>query len=83
MHRLDGFVKKHFKGVRITEKIDKDLENLYKQKAELKNKEDPVNRKKLEKVETEMANRNADIIKISARLSICLNLEIDLFGKSI
>ena len=56
VHRLDGFIKKHFKKVRVTEKVDKDLENLYKQKAELKNKDDRESKKRLEEVEAKMAN---------------------------
>ena len=60
VHRLDGFIKKHFKKVRVTEKVDKDLENLYKQKAELKHKDNRESKKRLEEVEAKMANKYSE-----------------------
>ena len=38
LKRINGFVHPHFKKIRVTEKIDRELEEMYSKKAELKNK---------------------------------------------
>ena len=55
LKRLDGFGHKHFKKIRVTEKIDRELEEMYSKKAELKNKTDIESKKDLEQIEEEMA----------------------------
>ena len=60
MKRLKGFITKHFKKVKVKEKVDKALEDLYKQKAELKSKKDTASKQKMEEIEAEMADKYAE-----------------------
>ena len=55
LKRLDGFISKHFKKIRVTHKVDKELEELYSKKSELKNKTDEISKKKLQELEEKMA----------------------------
>ena len=55
LKRLDGYIVKHFKKIRVTEKRDDVLEDMYKKKTQLANKNDEGSKKKLEEVELEMA----------------------------
>ena len=55
LKRLDGFLHKHFRKIRVTHKVDKKLENLYTKKTELKSKEDAESKKLLDELEIEMA----------------------------
>ena len=45
LKHLDGFVHKNFKKIKVTEQIDKELEEMYSKKAELKTKLDPERKK--------------------------------------
>ena len=60
LKRLQKTIKKCFKKVRITEKIDKDKEELYKKWKELKKNTSKDNQKELEMVETELAEKYAE-----------------------
>ena len=51
LKRLDGFITKHFKKIRVTDKVDRELEDLYTKKSELNNKTDPISKQKLVKIE--------------------------------
>ena len=64
LKRINGFITKHFKKVKVKENVDKELEGFYKQKAELKNKEDIASKQKLADIEAEMAEKYAeDMVK--------------------
>ena len=56
MKRLDGFAYKCFKKVRVTEKVDKELQKLYTERSNLRNKTDAESKEKLDKVEKELAD---------------------------
>ena len=60
LKRLNGFITKHFKKVKVIHKVDKELEGLYKEKARLKTMHDTDSETKLEKVEAEMAEKYAE-----------------------
>ena len=60
LKRLNGFISKHFRKVKVTNKVDKELETLYKEKAKLKTMHDSFSIKKLEEVESEMAEKYAE-----------------------
>ena len=55
--RLQKTIKQCFKKVRITDKIDKRKDELYKKWKELKNNPTNVNREELEKIENELAEK--------------------------
>ena len=60
LKRFDGFTHKCFKKIKVTEKRDKVLEDLYKQRSELKNKTDDISKEKLTAVEKELADKYAE-----------------------
>ena len=57
MKRLDGFVHKYFRKIRVTEKIDTELEEMYFKKAELNSKTDMESKKELEVIEESIASK--------------------------
>ena len=50
LKRLDSFLHKNFKKIRVTEKVNKKLESLYTMKSELRNKTDFESNKKLARI---------------------------------
>ena len=60
LKRLNGFIVKHFRKIKVTEKTDKKLEEMYQKKTELKNKEDDESKKKLLELELEMAEEYSE-----------------------
>ena len=60
LKRLDGFIHSSFKKIRISNKIDKNIENLMNIRRNLRNKEDVDSKNKLKKVEEELADRCAE-----------------------
>ena len=67
LKRLDGFLHKIFKKIRVTKKVDKKLESLYTMKSELRNKTDFESKKKLAKIEEEMADTYSEEMFIKIR----------------
>ena len=60
MKRLDGFLYKYFQRTRVTNKVDKDLENMYKKRTDLKGEDNPESRKQLEELEIKMADKYSE-----------------------
>ena len=60
LKRLDGFLHSNFRKIRVTDKVDKELEELYKKRSELKSKDDPQSVAELEELETKMADRYSE-----------------------
>ena len=60
LKRLDGFITNSFKKIRVTEKVDEELEELYKKRGELRNQKDAKSKKKLEEVENVMAEKYSE-----------------------
>ena len=60
LKRLDGFITKSFKKIRITEKVDKELEELYQKRGELRNQTNAESKKKLEDIEKVMADKYSE-----------------------
>ena len=58
--RIDGFINQCFKKIRVTERIDEKLENLFDERNKLRNKKDIVSKKKLKEVEKELADKYSD-----------------------
>ena len=93
--RLQKTIKQCFKKVRITDKIDKRKDELYKKWKELKNNPTNDNREELEKIENELAEKyvedNYNMIKEKTEGIECedgglnsgtlWNLKKDLFPK--
>ena len=60
LKRLDGFLYKNFKKIRVTNKVNSDLEEMYKKKTELKRKNYPESLKLIEKLELDMAEKYSE-----------------------
>ena len=60
MKRLDGFAHKCFKKIKVQERVDKVLEDLYTQKTQLVNKDDKESKEKLQKVEKELVDKYSE-----------------------
>ena len=60
MKRLRGFVHKCFKKVKITNKVDTEMEKLYNERRLLKSKTDPHSKKELDKIEEKLATKYSD-----------------------
>ena len=60
LKRIDGFVHQCFKKIRVTDKVDKELEDLYDLRRELKGKDDSESKIKLKEVEEELANKYSE-----------------------
>ena len=58
--RVKGFVHECFKKIRIEDKGDKTLEELYKQRRVLRSKTDENSKSKLEKVEDDLAEKYSE-----------------------
>ena len=60
--RLQGFIHKCFKKVRIVEKEDKKLEKLYNTRRLLRSKNDEASLIKLDEVEKELCEKNSEVM---------------------
>ena len=69
--RINGFICQCFKKVRVTERIDKELAELFDKRKYLKNKNDPDSKKKLNQVENELADTLLAILCYSVTLILC------------
>ena len=57
LKRLKGFIYKCFKKVKIIDKPNKDLEQLYNKRRLLRNKQDVDSQNELEKVDQELCSK--------------------------
>ena len=60
MKRIEGFSHKCFKKIKIKDKVDLVLEELYNQRAKLRTKEDNESKEKLKEIEKEMADKYSE-----------------------
>ena len=60
LKRVDGFITKCFNKIRVTERKDQVLEDLFEKRAELRNKEDKESKVELKRVEKELADKYAE-----------------------
>ena len=60
LRRLKGFIQKSFKKIKITNKPDEILENLYSKRRQLQNNENEDSKKELEKIESELAEKYSE-----------------------
>ena len=59
LKRLDGFILEAFRKIRISEKTNKNIENLLNKRRVLKNKRDYESKKEFDKIEKELAEKCA------------------------
>ena len=57
LKRLNGFISKCFKKIKVSNKMDNTLEGLYDKRTYLRSKTDPLSKIELEKVEKELNDK--------------------------
>ena len=60
LNRLNGFIHSSFKKIRVTERHDKVLENLYNLRSDLRQKDDLESKERLKNVEKELNEKYAE-----------------------
>ena len=61
MKKLDNIIKSSFKKIRVTEKSNKEIDELFNRRRELRGKTDEYSRAELERVETKLADLCAEV----------------------
>ena len=79
--RLNGFIHQSFKKVRISDKSDKELENLYNTRNYLRNRSDVDSELELEKIDNELSDKYSQVMynKIKKEIKV-INSDVGGFN---